>query len=159
MFVGQTVRTPYGLGTISEIRATDIIVIPLHWIMAGGQKPTFYMNNKDVKPLYAVGSSVHCSFGSGVVNGIRKDGIYIVHLTNWKLADGKSPTLYLNENALSTPSVAAPAAVKDSSVVEEYLAKSMAAKQEAADYFKNGDNENARMKYLLAVEQLQVSQL
>lgn len=157
MFQGQTVYTPYGLGKITLIRLHDLVVVPLNWLMAGGQKPTFYMNNKDVKPYYNIGMSVQCSFGQGEVKEIRNDGIYVVTLKNWQLADGKSPTLYLNETSLSIPSVVpTKSVVPEQSASDKCIEKAMTLKQEASEYFKSGDNEKARMKYLEAVEQLQV---
>lgn len=56
---------------------------------------------------------------------------------------------------MSEPAPVKPVASKDGNDVEKCLAKSLAAKQEAGELFKSGDNEGARTKYLEAVEQLQ----
>lgn len=52
-------------------------------------------------PQFKVGDSVTCAFGSGKIEEYRsEDRIYIVKLLNWKLAQGQSPTLYLNEASI-----------------------------------------------------------
>jgi hypothetical protein len=43
---------------------------------------------------------VNTVYGTGFIDQIREDGCYIVRLTNWALAQGQSPTLYLREDAL-----------------------------------------------------------
>lgn len=159
LFVSQKVLTPYGVGKISELRSEDVIVIPSEWQMACGQKPTFYLNVKDVKPFYNINSSIRCSFGNGKVVSIRTtDGIYVVQLDTWQLADGKSPTLYLNEASIEIPAAPKPVEVaKKSSYTADCLAKCLKAKNDAADFFKKSELFNARSKYLEAVEVLQVS--
>lgn len=106
MFVGQKVITPYGVGSVQEIRSNgQLVVVPSNWKLANNQKPTFYMNAASVKPFFGIDENIVCSFGAGVVKDIRdEDGIYVVTLTNWQLANGKSPTLYLNEQSLMRPS-------------------------------------------------------
>ncbi len=156
-FVNQKVTTPYGVGKVSEVRHGDVVVVPNEWQMACGQKPTFYLNPKDVAPFYNVGSAIHCAFGNGTVISVRStDGIYIVQLDHWKLADGKSPTLYLNESALSVPSVVSAPTKSKSTYTAECIAKCLNAKNEAADLFKKSELFMARSKYLEAVEVLQV---
>lgn len=161
MFVNQKVSTPYGVGVITVIRDEGLVVVPSDWIMAGGQKPTFYLNEKDVNPYFAVASAVSCAFGSGVVSSIRSsDGIYVVNLDNWKLADGKSPTLYLNESALSKPSVK----ISDKTPVKsDYTAKRIAlsveAKNRAAEFFKKSEWYNARSQYVESLNILQVNEM
>jgi hypothetical protein len=157
-FVNQTVITPYGEGKISQIRENDVVVIPTKWLMACGQKPTFYLNVKDVKPYFGIGDSIECSFGKGSVSSIRNcDGIYVILLDNWKLATGTSPTLFLNESSLSKPAkLVEEVTVKKSNYTAECLAKSQVAKDEAAAFFKKSELFNARSKYLESVESLQV---
>lgn len=118
MFQGQHVSTPYGPGVIKEIRYLEhneaesndvhsnskidkVIINPLNWKMAGGQLPTMYMNSRDVKPLYPIGCVVKTSFGKGIVVKIRTDGIYVVHLEDWVLANNAVPVLYLNQQSIS----------------------------------------------------------
>jgi hypothetical protein len=44
---------------------------------------------------------VNTVYGTGYIAAIREDrGDYVVKLTNWKLAQGQSPTLYLQKEAL-----------------------------------------------------------
>lgn len=42
---------------------------------------------------------VNTCFGTGYIANVRPD-CYVVHLTNWALAQGQSPTLYLQADAL-----------------------------------------------------------
>ncbi len=161
MFLNQSVITPYGVGKVQGLRTDDVVVIPTNWFMAGGQTPTFYLNNKDVKPYYDVGTFIQCSFGVGTVSSIRAiDGIYVVVLNNWSLADGKSPTLYLNEAAISKHVLKDVEKVeKKSNYAAECLLKSQVAKDMAADFFKKSEMFSARSKYLEAVEVLQVARI
>jgi len=100
MFVKQKVQTPYGNGFIKEIRPNDIVVQPTAWALANDQKPVFYMNPKDVKPLFAKGDLVSSVFGTGKIIDIREnDGIYVITAMNWLLADGKSPTFFMNDDS------------------------------------------------------------
>jgi hypothetical protein len=43
---------------------------------------------------------VNTVYGTGYIANIRED-CYVVLLTHWKLAQGQSPTLYLQEEALT----------------------------------------------------------
>jgi hypothetical protein len=156
-FENQSVVTPYGNGIISQVRANDLVVIPIGWLMACGQKPTFYLNVKDVKPFYNIGDSIECSFGKGSISSIRSsDGIYVIVLDNWKLATGSSPTLYLNELSLKHVQNFEESTMKKSNYTAECLVKSQVAKDEAAAFFKKSELFNARSKYLESVESLQV---
>ena len=165
MFAGMLVSTPYGQGEIVELRKTDdslihCIVSPTSWLMTGGQKPTFYLNIKDAKPLYGVDQNVSTVYGSGTVTEIREaDQIFVVRLESWKLADGKSPTLFLNQSALSLPALRDEAAIekqKQSEKFDAVLAKALAAKNDATAAFKKSDMMTARSHYLLALETMQV---
>ena len=54
-------------------------------------------NNKK----FVVGDEVDTVWGSGYVNSIRsEDDMYVVLLDKWQLAQGQSPTLFLEESAL-----------------------------------------------------------
>ena len=102
MFVDQLVSTPYGDGHVIQILDNKVVVQPLTWTMARNQRPTFYMNASDVQPLFSVGSQVQTVFGRGIIVDFRKvDRMYVVKLDNWKLADNKSPTLYLNQSSFT----------------------------------------------------------
>lgn len=104
LFVGACVSTPYGKGVIRAIRDTCIVVIPSYWTMAGGQKPTFFLNPADVFPLYKPGDVLATQFGEAVIQSVREDGMYIAVTTNWKLATGKSPVLFLNGETIMATS-------------------------------------------------------
>jgi hypothetical protein len=54
--LSSEVLTPYGKGTIKEIRSDGMVVVsPDSWLLAHGKAPIFYLNSKDVcalsKPL------------------------------------------------------------------------------------------------------------
>ena len=50
---------------------------------------------------FTIGESIHCAFGIGKIDSFRaNDQIYVVTLQNWKLAQGQSPTLFLNETSI-----------------------------------------------------------
>jgi hypothetical protein len=162
MFTKQKVITPYGAGTVSCIRdETTVIVVPCDWLMAAGQKPKYYLNPKDVKPFYDIDSDVMCSFGRGTVKLIRPaDGMYVVLLNNWHLANGKSPTLYLNESSLSKPVEAQPeSGSAEVNFTAKRLAMALDAKNAAADFFKKSEWYNARALYVESLNILQVHYL
>jgi hypothetical protein len=54
------------------------------------------------KPVFKAGDAVNTVWGSGQVQSLREsDGLYIVLLDNWRLAQGQSPTLYLGADAMT----------------------------------------------------------
>jgi len=163
LFVDQLVSTPYGDSQILQILNGKVIVQPLTWIMAQNQRPTFYMNSNDVRPLFSVGSPVQSVYGRGTIAAFRKiDRMYVIILDNWKLADGKSPTLYLNQTSFSkvkTESRHTATAVDAMCSPEKQfnidLVAAIELKSEATALFKKGDISTSRMKYLSALETLQ----
>ena len=48
---------------------------------------------------FKIFDTVSTVYGHGYVSAIRDD-CYVVHLVNWALAQGQSPTLYLQEDAM-----------------------------------------------------------
>lgn len=99
--VGDAVKTPYGDGTVTDLRHEQIVVQPSKWDMAGGQKATLYLNVRDVKPLFVVGDVVRTLFGIGDIIEIRTHGVpYVIKLHEWQLASAKSPVLYLGEHSI-----------------------------------------------------------
>jgi hypothetical protein len=99
--LGSLVTTPYGDGIVVDVRQHQVVVEPTTWKMAGEQKPTFYLNPKDVRPIFRVGDAVRTVYGPGQIVKIREtDGFYVVHMRDWKLASGQSPVLYLDERSL-----------------------------------------------------------
>ena len=124
IIVGEVVKTPYGYGTIIDETEKHFTIEPLNWRLASSvflflflfsflfffhsfpffsdQKPTFYIRKEDVSHYYKVGDCVRTVYGTGVIKHIREeDGIHIVILNNWKLANNTSPTLYLQANSLT----------------------------------------------------------
>lgn len=100
-FAGQKVSTPYGEGIVREKRDTHVVVTPTNWLLNGNQPPLFFLNPRDVTPDLRVGDEVECIYGKGSIIEIRSaDNIHVVSLSNWLLANGRSPTLYLNHTQL-----------------------------------------------------------
>lgn len=160
MFVNQTVVTPYGVGKVLEVKADGKIVVqPTNWFLANNQTPTFYMNPNDVKPFYALNEKVVCSFGVGTIIDCRDvDGIYVVTLDNWKLANDKSPTLYLNEQSLKKYTKGSTESKAESNFSFAVIYKRAIADKEAAkDLYVAQKFMEAKWRYSRAVEVLRVS--
>lgn len=156
VFVKQTVITPYGKGIVEQVTEGKITVRPSNWLLANDQQPIFYMNPKDVKPFFNVGDQIKCAFGFGVIDSIRDgDGIYVATLTNWALADGKSPTLYLNEQAL-TKEVAEKEKKPEKKLIgfNDVYPQSLQIKDTAKDLFQEKRYTEAKIKYLEALEKM-----
>jgi tetratricopeptide (TPR) repeat protein len=147
MFAGQKVLTPYGESTVLDVSRGDEITVcePNQWKLATSRPPTYYLNRKDVRPYFAVGDQISCAWGRGLVQEIRSDAVYVITLENWKLADGKSPTLYLQESALSK--VLPKKDKKKKNTLEESLKKAIALKGDAGKLFSAGKYTEAREKY------------
>lgn len=156
MFIGQLVTTPYGVAEVQSISSEEgndkIVVTPTTWTMAGGQKPTFYCNALDVKTFFHIGETVQTSYGGeGRIMWIRDtDGMYVVHLNNWVLANKKSPILYLNQSSVHKTKHAKISVQKSN--FEEQFAKAVDAKAVGTELYKASDVEKARNKYLEALE-------
>lgn len=167
-FLNQNVKTPYGEGIYLGLSEDPEIlkVQPTGWTMARDTKPTFFLNSKDVKPAYTVGCHVFMTYGEGTITAFREgDSMYIVELLNWKLAQGQSPSLYLQESALSRFPVivasSAPAELEAPeppklSYAESCIANAIASKEEAGTFYKKADYQTAKDKYLKALEAMQV---
>ncbi len=65
-----------------------------------GQKPCFYIKKSDISPYYKLGDVVKTIYGTGILQSIRADGIHVVTVQSWKLANNTSPTLYVQADAL-----------------------------------------------------------
>lgn len=106
MVLNQLVTTPYGKGIVKEIRGIEknqIVIVPTNWRLANEQKPIFYLNRKDIKPLFEINAIVMTTFGKGKIINIRdEDGVYIIELSQWILATNKSPRLYLNSDSIQS---------------------------------------------------------
>jgi hypothetical protein len=113
------------------------------------------MNPKDVKPYYNIDDEVQCSFGLGKVVSIRdSDGIYVVTLNNWKLANNKSPTLYLNEASLSQPK---PKTSASKVTFASVYSTALSVKDAAKDLYVAKKFYDAKIKYTEAIQVLRVS--
>ena len=170
-FSNQKVTTPYGDGIYLGLSDNpDILKVqPTGWTMARETKPTFFLNPKDVKPVYVVGTHVFLTYGEGIIIEFREaDNMYIVELLNWKLAQGQSPSLYLQESSLSTVPVII---MKEQSTILEDIPKppgpsyadtcitnAIVIKEEAGTFYKKMDYQTAKEKYLKALEAIQVHQ-
>lgn len=104
-FYGQTVLTPYGecVYVSSDPMNSGILKLnPLNWTLSKCQIPIFFLHKDNVKPLFKESTIVYTIFGKGCIKSVPDvDNIFIVELLHWKLADHKSPVLYLQESALS----------------------------------------------------------
>jgi hypothetical protein len=149
MFVNQTVVTPYGQGKIVQISDGRITVVPTGWDLANGQKPTFYMNPKDIQPVFAIGEVVMSHFGKGRIVDIREsDNIYVVNTTEWTLANGKAPTLYLNDSSLKKI---------PPSEFDIAMKKALVVKEQAKELYTAKKFNDAKVKYAAAIDVIRVS--
>lgn len=82
-------------------------------------------------------------FGPGSVRELRGDGVVVVTLSDWRLADGKSPLLFLQ-----------PASVTKIDLVAEKLKRGAALKTAAAVRYGAGDWSGALDAYLEAVQEI-----
>lgn len=169
-FHHQNVETPYGKAIyLGPSQNPDIIKVqPTGWTMARDTKPTFYMNPKDVRATFTVGSTVFLTYGEGVITEFREiDSMYLIKLSDWKLAQGQSPSLYLQESALSLiPLVSAFEKTNSKklsepkppriSYAETCIANAILIKEEAGNFYKKMDYASARDKYSKALEAVQV---
>jgi hypothetical protein len=172
-FKHQNVETPYGKGIyLGPSENPEIIKVqPTGWTMARETKPTFFMNPKDVRATFTVGSAVFLTYGEGVITEFREtDSMYLIKLSDWKLAQGQSPSLYLQESALSlVPLVSAFERTNSKklseperpriSYADTCIANAIAIKEEAGKFYKMKDYAAARDKYSKALEAVQVEKL
>lgn len=87
---------------MQAVRATDNIHIakPINWKLANDTTATLYLQPQAVKltqtPGFNEGDEVMTVYGQGYIKSKReKEGDLVVLLRNWKLAQGQSPTCYL----------------------------------------------------------------
>jgi hypothetical protein len=152
MFPRQRVYTPYGVGRVLEVRSNNLVIEPLSWQLAAGQKPTFYMNAKDVKPFFKEGDAVKSIFGNGTIKHYEGDrDIYVIALDDWKLATGKSPTLFLNDTSFTQ--------LENATMVriDQLLQKVTLLRDVAKDLYVKRKCEEAKAKYTEAMNTLRVS--
>lgn len=151
-FIPHTsVLTPYGEGTVVSSQTNGIVVVtPKHWQLAGNQVPTYYLNRKDVTPKYKKGDAVTTAYGAGKITNIRTDGMYIVALTNWKLAQSQNPLIYMRDSGFLPPPKE-----EEFDFFATCLSKANEAKAKAGGFFKQGQIEQAKEHYLLCLKAIQ----
>eukprot|EP01038_Epipyxis_sp_PR26KG_P013738 gene13738-18427_t len=104
-FPGTTVKTVFGPARVEKIRGDGVhIAKPINWKLANDTAATLYLQpdslSLDQSPSFEEGDEVMTVYGQGFVFKKRdeqKD--LVVKLRDWKLAQGQSPTLYLNPSA------------------------------------------------------------
>jgi hypothetical protein len=159
VFLKQTVTTPYGVGIVKQITSTSVIVEPTTWRLANNSVPTFYMNPIDVHPYYPIGEKIQCTFGSGSIISIRdEDGIYVITLNNWALADGKSPTLYLNEQSFRKETNEVKNQKKEITFESVYK-EALSMKESGKDFYIAKKYVESKVQYLESLEIMRVSRL
>jgi hypothetical protein len=100
---GDEVMTVFGQGYVESKRLHDLVVKLRNWALAQGQSPSCYLNpSACVKiPGFKTGDIAKTIWGPVRVNGVRRDGIHICESTQWVMADGKPPKLYLSPHAFA----------------------------------------------------------
>lgn len=98
--VGDKVKSIYGEGIVKEIRTDDEIVVEMTtWELAGGQKPTAFLQKGHYDMLcsgtISVGDKVKSVYGEGMIKEIRADDAIVIEMTTWELAGGQRPTAFL----------------------------------------------------------------
>jgi len=161
---GDVVDCMYGRCRVDEVREDDgmVIATPLSWRLAAGQLPVFYLNKESVKPATVrVGDVVKCNYGGlGTVVEVR-EADFVITLQNWKLAQGQSPSLYLQRESFELSSGLEEGAkgVKSAKQLQreqmaywkESIRRAGEKKNEANEWFKKGDMDKARELYLEAL--------
>jgi hypothetical protein len=101
-FPGSMVKTVYGPSRMESIRGDGAhIARPINWFLANDTHATMFLQPDAVSlaftPGILEGDAVMTIYGQGYVESVRaeqKD--VVVKLDNWALAQGQSPTLYLD---------------------------------------------------------------
>ncbi len=177
--VGSVVETPYGRcvirrgeeeGTKGSL-ANNVLCQPTTWQLAeySSTQPKFYMNRESISAVkYSVGDAVWSQYGGeGKIVKITATH-YVVTLSKWKLADGKSPTCYLQGEAI-TPLADREFAEKikqealdeaerntpekkREAEIRKGIDKAVSLKNDAASCFKKENYQDAQKTYLTALE-------
>ena len=101
---GTTVLTPFGPAQLLKIRADNVhIAKPIHWKLANNTVATLYLQAEAVE-LHQTsglheGDEVMTVYGQGFIEKKRSTD-FVVKLRHWKLAQGQSPTCYLQASAM-----------------------------------------------------------
>jgi len=152
------VVTPYGEGLVLRTRPNGMREIELR---DSHKQELPKTSGRPLKPttLYSptpfpsvppqVGSDVICLYGRGKVTAIRKsDGIIVVRLSSWRLAQRSSVTCYLRPADVQ---VVRPKQTYEMSVVEK-VERAAELKQQAAQQFKHKFYQQALQTYSRAVD-------
>lgn len=104
---GSTVKTFCGSAQIKQIRSTDAVHIarPINWKLANDSTATLYLAPEAVQLTQTAGfhegDEVMTVYGQGFIESKREiQGDYVVKLRQWALAQGQSPTCYLQPSSL-----------------------------------------------------------
>jgi hypothetical protein len=100
---GTTVLTPFGAAQLVRIRADNVhIAKPIHWKLANNTVATMYLQPESIllnqTPGLEEGDEVMTVYGQGYIEKKRETD-FVVKLRNWALAQGQSPTCYLQAAA------------------------------------------------------------
>jgi hypothetical protein len=102
---------------VKSVRADNVhICKPINWKLANDTTATLYLQPSAVKltqtPGLNEGDEVMTVYGQGYIKEKREKDV-VVLLRNWKLAQGQSPTCYLNPDAcIKIPGLKIGAAMK-----------------------------------------------
>jgi tetratricopeptide (TPR) repeat protein len=102
-------------------------------------------------PKYSVDDIVTTAYGEGKISSIREeDGMYVVHLVNWKLATGSNPVLYMKESAILS--------TDKKNLTDSFttcLDKANEAKAKAGSFFKEGQIKDAKEMYIVCLRAIE----
>lgn len=98
-----TVQTTYGYAQVQKIRPDHVHVVkPVNWHLANSSVATLYLQPDGVKLHHTAGlnegDEVMTVYGQGYI-AKKRESDFVVKLRDWKLAQGQSPTCYLQASA------------------------------------------------------------
>ncbi len=111
--VGDKVTSIYGEGIVKEIRKGGEAVIEMtSWTLAGGQKPTAFLQKAHYKKVYEsgpemngtstddvkIGDRVKSIYGEGIIKEFRSGGEAVIEMLTWELAGGQKIRAYLQKS-------------------------------------------------------------
>lgn len=99
-----------------------------------------------------VGTIVDTPYGKGVIKDFRQDGFFVIEPQNWKLANDKSPTFFLQEQYVKK--VAPPTKTMEQ-YISERIQKAVDLRNEGSVSFKSQDFETAKQKYIQSLYSVQ----
>lgn len=102
---GTVVKTTYGPAQMMKVRADNVhIARPINWKLANSTTATLYLQPEAIELTHTKGfnegDEVMTVYGQGYIQAKREvEGDLVVLLRNWALAQGQSPTCYLQASA------------------------------------------------------------